>query len=244
MASETQDLAATDESGTDQDSQPVGRYGTGMKVFLATGVVFIALLIGATGGLLIAPAPDERSGPPGANSVDVGFSQDMSVHHRQAVAMAGVARDRSADPAIKTLAFDIEATQQGQIGMMGGWLMLWNQPTMRMGKYMAWMTAPANGHDGTHGSAMPADGVSVMPGMATPEEIAKLRSLSGRELDVFVLQLLFRHHAGGTAMAQFAAEHAREGAVRALADSIAKSQGAEMETIKSMLAERGAQPLS
>jgi uncharacterized protein (DUF305 family) len=78
--------------------------------------------------------------------------------------------------------------------------------------------------------------------VATQQELAKLRSLSGAQLDVYFLQLVLRHHAGGTPMAQYAAERAGQAAVRALAHSIVTSQTAEIETIKSMLAQRGAQP--
>ena len=44
---------------------------------------------------------------PTADSVDVGFAQDMSVHHQQAVQMASWERDHTTDPALKQLAFDI-----------------------------------------------------------------------------------------------------------------------------------------
>ena len=57
--------------------------------------------------------------------MDVGFAQDMSVHHQQAVQMASWERDHTTDPALKQLAFDIETTQLQQIGRMQGWLGLW-----------------------------------------------------------------------------------------------------------------------
>lgn len=36
--------------------------------------------------------------------------------------MAGLVRDRSDDPEIGLLAFDIESPQNNQVGMMQGWL--------------------------------------------------------------------------------------------------------------------------
>ncbi|MGW5051414.1 DUF305 domain-containing protein [Actinokineospora sp. NPDC004072] len=249
MATETQDRSvnppATDEP-EDLDNAS-GRRSTGATVLVAAAAALVFLLVGAAAGMLITLSTIDQNTPPAADSVDVGFSQDMSVHHLQAVTMAGVARERSTDPAIRTLAFDIESTQQGQVGMMAGWLTLWNQPTLPTGSYMAWMTSPAtHGHsDTTSGSsaAVPGGGVKRMPGMATQQELAKLRSLSGREFDVYFLQLVLRHHAGGAPMAQYAAERASQPAVRALAGSIFTSQSAEMETIKAMLAQRGAAPL-
>ncbi|MEU0470697.1 DUF305 domain-containing protein [Amycolatopsis sp. NPDC006131] len=246
MATEIQDApgqpAAADELEEFGTAYEAGRYGTGVKVLVAAAAALVFLLVGAAGGMLITLSRSDQGGVPGADSVDVGFAQDMSVHHLQAVTMASLARDRSTDPSIRVLAFDIESTQQGQVGMMSGWLTLWNQPTLPLGTYMAWMSGPAaHGHGATTGS-VPAEGVRIMPGMATQQELTRLRSLSGAELDVYFLQLVLRHHAGGAPMAQYAADRAGQSAVRALADSIVKSQTAEMETIKSMLAQRGAQP--
>ena len=82
-----------------------------------------------------------------------------------------------------------------------------------------------------------------MPGMATPAEIAKLRSLSGTELDVYFLQLMIRHHQGGGPMAQYAAVHSSEPVVRALADNMAKWQDGEVRAMTSMLSARGGAPL-
>ena len=40
--------------------------------------------------------------------------------------------------------------------------------------------------------------------MATDAELAKMRTLTGRALDIDFLQLMLRHHQGGSAMAQYA----------------------------------------
>ncbi|MQA60024.1 MAG: DUF305 domain-containing protein [Actinophytocola sp.] len=192
----------------------------------------IGLLIGRaenTGGELAA-----QPGP-----VDVGFSQDMAVHHLQAVDMGNLARDRGADDKIRNLGFDIAATQQGQVGRMQGWLTLWNKPEQALGELMSWLPPE---HD--HGGSAPAEpGDAAMPGMATSAEMAKLASLSGEKFDVYFLQLMLRHHEGGAPMAEYAAEHAKVPAVRSLARSMVTSQGAEMELMRNMLAARGAKPL-
>ena len=82
-----------------------------------------------------------------------------------------------------------------------------------------------------------------MPGMATSDEIAKLKSLSGAESDTYFLQLMIRHHQGGAPMMQYAAEHATNPVVRNFASKMALSQSAEISVMTQMLAERGAQPL-
>ncbi|OQO92307.1 DUF305 domain-containing protein [Saccharomonospora piscinae] len=202
------------------------------------------LLLGATVGLLIGQhRGEEPRSAPTFNAVDVGFAQDMSRHHLQAVTMANWARDHSEDPAIRQLAFDISSVQLEQVGRMKGWLMLWGKPEDQLGEPMEWMSGPeGHGHSGSGTPQSSADDVA-MPGMATDEELARMRSLSGEELDVYFLQLMLRHHQGGTDMAQYGHDHASVSAVRTLANSMLVSQGAEMDLMRNMLAERGGQPL-
>ncbi|OXM67840.1 DUF305 domain-containing protein [Amycolatopsis vastitatis] len=210
------------------------------------GTLLAVLLIGATAGMFLTRAiDDDPAATPAAGSVEVGFAQDMSTHHLQAVTMAGWARDHSTDPEVRQLAFDIERTQLEQVGRMKGWLMLWDKPEQPIGAPMQWMTEPMQGHDGMSmapSSVNPAGG-PLMPGMATDAELTKLRSLSGKQLDVYFLQLMLRHHQGGTAMAQYAASHSSLPALKALVNSMLTSQGAEMDQMKLMLSARNAQPL-
>ncbi|WP_206793179.1 DUF305 domain-containing protein [Amycolatopsis sp. MtRt-6] len=208
------------------------------------GTLLAVLLIGATAGMFLTRAIDDPAAAvPAAGSVEVGFAQDMSTHHLQAVTMAGIARDRTTDPEIKQLSFDIERTQLEQVGRMKGWLMLWDQPEQPIGAPMQWMTEPMPGHGGMAPASVNPGGGPLMPGMATDTDLKKLRSLSGRAFDVFFLQLMLRHHEGGTSMAQYAAAHSTLPALKALVNSILTSQGAEVEQIKLMLSGRGAQPL-
>jgi uncharacterized protein (DUF305 family) len=211
---------------------------TSRRILVLCGAALAVLLVGAAIGMLITLSVVRQSSPPTADSVDVGFAQDMQVHHLQAVTMANWARDHSADVEVKSLAFDIEQTQNGQAGAMSGWLDVWGQPELSPEPgHMAWMAG------GNHHTSGESGGVRIMPGMATSQEIAKLRSLTGRELDVYFLQLMLRHHAGGLDMARYAAEHAATSQVRTLADKIVTGQTGEIKLLQSMLTERGSQPL-
>lgn len=213
---------------------------TWVRAVVFTAAALAILLAGATIGLLIGRS-DAMRGPadPQPGPVDIGFSQDMSVHHQQAVEMGNIVRDRSADPEVRQLGYDIGTTQLGQIGRMQGWLTLWDAPEQATGELMTWMPGE-HGH-GTHSSES-AD-APPMPGMADRAEMKKLRSLSGDQLDAYFLQLMLRHHQGGASMAEYAAEHAKLPAVQALAQSMVNSQGSEMEMMKRMLAARDAKPL-
>lgn len=100
----------------------------------------VLLLAGGLLGYWLGRAPI-----PAADSVEVGFARDMSIHHEQAVAMAALVYDRSDNDAVRSLAFDILTTQQGQIGIMTGWLDAWGLPLTSAGPRMGWMGMPMTG---------------------------------------------------------------------------------------------------
>jgi uncharacterized protein (DUF305 family) len=208
-----------------------------VRPFVATAVAVVLLLVGATAGMLIRlPSAAPEPGP-----VDVGFAQDMSVHHLQAVTMAAWERDHTDDPVLLQLATDMERTQNNQVGQMQGWLALWDESALPIGDHMAWMTGAA-GH--AHAGPATSDGgVATMPGMASQEELARLRASSGTALDVLFLQLMLRHHQGGTEMLAYGAEHAAVPQVRNLAAQMLGSQTSEIDYLRRLLAERGGEPL-
>jgi uncharacterized protein (DUF305 family) len=198
---------------------------------IAVGLVLLG------GGLAVALGigREDAVPVPAADSVDAGFARDMSAHHLQGVEMANLALDRTEDPAVEGLAFDIAETQNNQVGRMQGWLSLWGL-TPTGGERLAWMPAGDDAH-GSHTAGEP------MPGMATEEELAGLRGLSGTEFDVEFLRLMIRHHQGGLGMGEYAQEHATEPAVRNLARTIVESQAGETALMLGMLEERGGEPL-
>jgi uncharacterized protein (DUF305 family) len=215
-----------------------------MLVLVASMVA--VLLVGAAVGMLISTArTGGEDAAPSAESVDVGFAQDMRMHHLQAVTMAGIERDRTADPVLRGLAFDIESTQLAQASEMAGWLTVWHQPDLPApgAGHMDWMSEGGT-HSHSNGDGGQTTGsVERMPGMASADELNKLRKLSGAELDVYFLQLMLRHHEGGQEMAQYGADHGSKGYVRNLADKILQSQSNETDLMKKLLSQRGAQPL-
>lgn len=189
--------------------------------------IFILLLFGLfIGG--IAGYQLKATQTPGADSADVGFARDMSIHHAQAVELAKLAYDRSEDEAIRLLAYDLLTVQQTQIGVMSGWLDAWGYPWTASGARMAWMGMPVRG---------------LMPGMATDEEIARLRKARGAEADAIFLQLMIPHHRGGVMMAEAGVDRAQSEVARNLARSIAVSQQYEIENMQQLLQDRGYEPV-
>jgi uncharacterized protein (DUF305 family) len=124
-------------------------------------------------------------------AVDIGFARDMKVHHAQAVRMSAVLHRRSPDPELNYLALDILTTQQGQIGIMTGWLDLWGHTQTTTAPAMRWME-----HQGP------------MPGMAGDEEIAQLERLPVAEMEEQYLRMMVRHHQGAVRWRRTAVEHA------------------------------------
>ena len=168
------------------------------------------------------------SRPPGDDSAEAGFARDMMVHHAQAVEMAGILRDKDADPEMETLAEDMALTQQAQIGQMQGWLAAWGLPMTGTEPAMSWMGHPTRG---------------PMPGMATPEEIEALRQAPPEEAEERFLRLMIPHHRAAVPMAEAILEETDRPEVRQLAEAIIASQSAEIEAMQDMLEEGGAKPV-
>lgn len=185
----------------------------------ALAVVLVVLLAAISIAVIVTTPRSAESSP------EAGFARDMSVHHAQAVEISLIARDRTQDPDIRTLATDILLTQQFQIGQMQGWLDGWKLLPTGRDPPMAWM-----------GHAMMGP---LMPGMATPEAIAALPALTPQELDVEFLRMMIRHHTSAVAMANAALARARLPEVRRLAEAIVASQRAEIALMQDLLVKKG-----
>ena len=198
------------------------------------GVVVLAgAAAGAALALLLA-----RSAVPGDESAEAGFARDMATHHAQAVEMSLVIRDTSSDPALRTLAYDIVVTQSTQRGVFMGWLQAWGVPQTSTLPRMAWMP----GHAPTAAAAV--SGVPLMHGMASEDELRRLREARGTGAEVLFLQLMIRHHEGGVVMARALEGLSRRAEVLGMARSIDSTQRAEIAEMTEMLAARAARPFA
>jgi uncharacterized protein (DUF305 family) len=193
--------------------------------------MLLAAALGAAAVLLIA----SRSATPRDDSAEAGFARDMATHHAQAVEMALIVRDKSSDTALRALAYDIVVTQSTQRGVFMGWLQEWGVPQASASPRMAWMPGHAQ-IERTSGRT------SLMHGMATDDELRRLRSAEGIEAETLFLQLMIRHHEGGVIMARAADALARRADVVRMAKSIEEGQRAEITEMTAMLAKRAARP--
>ena len=208
----------------------------GGSPWVAGALAVALLLLGSLGGYLLAGG---AKGAPADWSADAGFARDMQTHHNQAVQMAWIIRDKTTDPALRTLAYDIATSQQQQAGQMYGWLVQWGLPQTGSTEPMTWMTASMD-HEGSHpNSTDPSSADSMqMPGMATPEEIRALEQATGIDAERRFLTLMIRHHQGGVAMAEAALDLAERPEVLGLAQAVVTAQSAEIRLLEDLLRDR------
>ena len=197
----------------EEEDQPAARRSW-LPLILGLAVLALAIM---------AVVAMESGRPPGDSSLEAGFARDMMVHHDQAVTMAMLIQDRTDDPVLHSMATDMVLTQQNQIGQMFGWLNVWGLPATGTQPAMAWMGHPMSG---------------LMPGMATPQQIADLASLTGTDADIAFLKLMIPHHQAAIPMAQYALDHSDVPAVRDLARQILAAQEIEIANMQTMLTEK------
>ena len=82
-----------------------------------------------------------------------------------------------------------------------------------------------------------------MHGMASDDELRRLRVAQGVDAEILFLQLMIRHHEGGVLMARALEGLSRRAEAVGMAKSIEDGQRAEITEMTEMLAKRAAQPL-
>jgi uncharacterized protein (DUF305 family) len=182
------------------------------------GVPFLpAIFIGAALLFLGVAVTDwwkDREDTP--NAVDIGFADDMSTHHLQAIRMANLYQEHGEESDLVARAQEIVFFQAGDVRVMQNAMSRWNE-SGSPDTAMEWM-----------GESYPQDG---QPGMATPEEMEQLANARGRELDDLFTALMIDHHAGAIHMAEYASEHGRVEEITELAAAMARYQQREIDEL-------------
>ena len=176
-------------------------------------VLALAFLGGAIGYLV-----GDRSDRDPLSSTDVGFMQDMSAHHEQAVQMAIMLLGKDdVDPDLKSYAMEILVGQRYEIGLMNATLDRFGHTTEQGKTAMGWMGTP-----------VPAD---QMPGLASDAEMAQLQDAHGKEAEALWIALMSRHHLGGIHMADFEARHGHDRTTRNMAKAMVNTQRGEVQDL-------------
>ncbi|MBD0706973.1 DUF305 domain-containing protein [Streptomyces sp. CBMA291] len=150
--------------------------------------------------------PDESP-----NGADFRYAQMMIAHHRQALTMTALVPERADSPRVKKVAERIAAAQGPEIGAMEGWLKNNGGPRA------------LSGHD--HGA---------MPGMATEEQLGRLRDARGKTFDALFLKLMITHHEGAVTMATEVLSQGNNVLVEEMANDVIAQQTAEIQRMRSL----------
>jgi len=199
----------------------------------AASVLFLLVLGAALRPLVV---PEAATAAPVLTPIEIGFVQDMTAHHQQALVLVErLAPD--ADPTVRLLARQIGDSQRLEIGMMLGWLRLAGA-TPTDPHPMSWMPT-GHHHHAVAATTMPD---TTMPGMATRADLDALGRARGAEADTLFLRLMYRHHQGGVAMAQAFDELSIGGPVEQAARDMITTQSQESGIMGLLLSQRGAAP--
>lgn len=128
-------------------------------------------------------SPEEISEVEGVEytEADVRFMQGMIPHHAQALVMTDLVRRYATTDAVRQMALRMEISQRDEIALMETWLRNHGEPVEMPGM---------GGMDGMH----------LMPGMLTPEQMEELRNARGVEFDRLFLEYMIMHHQGAIDM--------------------------------------------
>ena len=189
-------------------------------------------------GLLhqLFPGQSSEQSKPQVGPVDAGFARSMLLHHAQAIQMSMMMRE-AASQDIQALAQSITIKQTREMGVMEGWLTVWNEPVMVAGPPMAWVEEARNVRhldDKLFQARCKAEG-GAMAGVATPEQLEQLKNATGTEKEILFLELMLAHHRAALPMAWFASRNGESSLVKALATSMIRDQGMEIGWIQMKL---------
>ena len=158
--------------------------------------------------------------PPRHTAEDTAFMQGMLVHHAQALEMTALVDARTDSGDVPLLAERITVSQEAEIALIEQWL-------------------------DDRGEAVPSatdhDAHGLMPGMATPEQLAELDAARGAAFDALFLDLMIAHHQGALTMVNelYTVGGGLEPAVDGFAREVEADQTIEITRMTDMQAARG-----
>lgn len=148
---------------------------------------------------------------------DVRFMQGMIPHHAQALVMTELVRRYATTDAVRQMALRMEISQRDEIALMETWLRDHGEPTRMPGM---------------------GNGMHMMPGMLTPDQLEELRNARGVEFDQLFLEYMIQHHLGAIDMVAtlFATPGAaQESTIFKFAEDVDADQAMEIERMQRVL---------
>jgi len=187
------------------------------------GLFLAAAACGGSAPADVAPRPivGPEALPP--SPADVRFMTDMIGHHAQAIRISRWAPTHGAGPALSRLAERIVVGQQDEIAIMQRWLRTHGHPEVQVDTLHAMGGTDHSMH---------------MPGMLSPEDLARLDAAAGLEFDRLFLEYMIRHHKGALTMVDqlFGSQGAAQNdIVFRLASDVYAEQSTEISRMELML---------
>jgi uncharacterized protein (DUF305 family) len=192
------------------------------------GLAAAAVLITAAAGrIALAQSTTGTTSPDSSRPryvpADVRFMQGMIAHHGQALAMTALVPTHTTRPDLQLLAQRIEVSQRDEIAMMRRWLVDHGEMVPDSAAHM---------------SMGPGAHAMLMPGMLSPEQMARLSNASGAEFDHLFLDGMIHHHEGALVMVKelFATSGAAQvPEVFRFASDVDTDQRAEIRRMRALL---------
>ena len=199
----------TDNIDTQDPAEtPEPRSGTSVGRVVAL-LLAVAFLASALTWSVLTLRHDPLSG------TDVGFMQDMGLHHDQAVKLSLLLLDKDGiDRSLRSFAQEIIIDQRYEQGIFNATLDRFQHPSAPGDEVMGWMGEPVP----------PAQ----MEGLATAAQIAELRKAEGDDAAALWIALMTEHHLGGLHMADYEARHGSDTTTRNLAKAMVRNQRSEV----------------
>lgn len=163
-----------------------------------------AILLSLAAGVSLLQIPQEESRSE-FNRQDVMFMNMMIVHHDQAITMSEMADNRTDNQNIIGLAENISEAQSAENRQMREWM---NELGYDTGNHHA------------------------MAGMATEQEMQKLRNSSGEEFDKLFAELMIEHHRGGIEMAKNFRQAGRHSELKEMQTAMIETQQKEISKME------------
>jgi uncharacterized protein (DUF305 family) len=178
--------------------------------------------------------PSKQANPPKKGMMmhtDQHFIEMMIPHHQQAVEMADLALTRAQHPEIKNLAVAIKKDQTREIEQLRTWYKTW------YGKEVPVMTMSDQGMMANHGNM----GQQMNPDMMKmPMNCCKMKCMNmdletlknAPDFDKEFIRQMIPHHHKAVKMSQMIAKKTTKREIRNLAESMMKTQTAEIEQME------------
>jgi uncharacterized protein (DUF305 family) len=167
----------------------------------------------------ISPASVAVVGQASYSHHETHFMQHMIVHHAQALEMVELVEGRVSDRRVAIFARQIDIAQVGETTQMVRWLEVRGEPV------------PDDAYAASHRN---------MVGMVSEQDMAELRTLTGRAFDIRFLELMIKHHEGAIIMVEKLVADTgdyREPGVEIMSMDIADHQDTEIKRMRLVLDE-------